>query len=169
MRWWDMNQLKLDGSISSSEDLRAVIEEIKSYKSAFRQAQIKAAVSHHPGRQPLPELSSPAAAMLNQFRSGSKPIINETIEQALVELERMFAQAVKIRVVLAAPAPNSLKRRLTDWMRNNVAKNLLIDYRYDSGILGGMVIIAGSHIYDWSLRRDLQANGDKFKEVISRV
>ena len=164
-----MNQLKLDESISSSEDLRAVIEEIKVYKSAFRQAQIKAAVSTRSGRQPLPELSASAAATLSQFRAASKPIIIENIEQALTELERVFTHAFKIRVVLAAPAPNSLKRRLTDWMRNNIAKDLLIDYRYDSAILGGMVVIAGSHIYDWSFRRDLQANREKLIEVITRV
>jgi F0F1-type ATP synthase delta subunit len=50
-----------------------------------------------------------------------------------------------------------------------VAPNMLVDFKFNSTMLGGMVVQYGSHIYDWSFRQRILDARDKFPEVLRSV
>ena len=159
--------LKLTEDINSAEDLKAVIEEITEYRTYFRHTQIKSKFKNGVSRGD-PDLSVAAVELMTQAK-GTKPITLPEIDQLLTELEKLYAKAPKIRVVLAAAPTPAIKKTLSQWIRKNIAELILIDYRFDSTILGGMIVIFGSHIYDWSLRREILASKDKLNEILAHV
>ena len=50
-----------------------------------------------------------------------------------------------------------------------VAPDVLVNFQFNATILGGMVVRYGSHVYDWSFRRQILAKRDTFPEVLRRV
>jgi F0F1-type ATP synthase delta subunit len=84
-------------------------------------------------------------------------------------LEDFSDSAPRVTVTLAAPAPNSLKQTIALWFRENIAPNTLVNFKFNSTILGGMVVVYGSRIYDWSFRRQILVSREKFPEVLRNV
>jgi F0F1-type ATP synthase delta subunit len=72
-------------------------------------------------------------------------------------------------ITLAAPATTGIKKQLTAWCRDNVAPDVLVRFEFNQTLLGGMVVRFGSHIYDWSLRRQILDGRTKFPEVLRNV
>ena len=162
-------KIKLSEEVIAGEDLKSVIDELKAYKADFRHQQILLRVgSKHIQKGIKTVLSPPALNLLNQAKEGKALSVTE-IDKLISELEGFYLKWPRIRVVLAASAPLAIKRKITKWVRENVLDSVLIDFRYDSAILGGMVVVVGSRIYDWSLRRDIEANKDKLSGQISHV
>lgn len=159
--------IKLPEEINSAEDLKAVLEELRDFRTYFRHSEIKAKSGKN-HTSDGPDLSMAAAKLLSQAKNKKQLTMSE-LEQLLSELELIYSKAPKIRIVLAAAATPPVKKRLADWIRSNISDQAFIDFRYDSTILGGMIIACGSHIYDWSLRREIIASKDKMKEVIAHV
>jgi F0F1-type ATP synthase delta subunit len=87
----------------------------------------------------------------------------------LEDLEDYLETAPHISITLAAPASKKLKQALMDWCRTNINADILVDFSFNSSLLGGLVVRYGSHIYDWSFKRQLMANLSKFPEVLRRV
>jgi F0F1-type ATP synthase delta subunit len=84
-------------------------------------------------------------------------------------LREFEESAPHITLTLAAPAPNGLKKTLISWCRDNIDKNILVDFKFNATILGGMVVVYGSRIFDWSFKRQILAAREKFPEVLRNV
>ena len=70
---------------------------------------------------------------------------------------------------MAGPAPAQLKQKIVEWCRKNIDGDILVDFRFNATLLGGMVVKWGSHVYDWSFKRQLMAARAKFPEVLRNV
>lgn len=160
-------KLRLQNSISSQQDLRAVIQEIMSYSHWLSQSQIKQKVSSTPIQSP-PLISDAAQDLVNQWMA-DKITAQKGFDELLVVLEDYLSIAPTMAITLAALPSAELKKLLIDWCRQNITNNILVSFRFDSTILGGMVVRYGSHIYDWSFKRQILASRDKFPEVLRRV
>jgi F0F1-type ATP synthase delta subunit len=44
-----------------------------------------------------------------------------------------------------------------------------VNFNYNRSLLGGMVVRAGSRVFDWSFRRQIIGAEEKFTEVFHRV
>ena len=151
-------KLTLVEEIISTEDLRGVIEEVKEYKKWFIHNQIKLKVSQRHKVSIRPELSNAAEALLDQANDG-KELTATKIEDLIGYLEHCLIKSPLVRITLAAIPSAPIKHKIVAWLRTNISPSML----------GGMVVISGSHIYDWSLRRQLLESKDKLDGVLRRV
>lgn len=159
--------LQLPGSVSSSQDLAALILEVHDYARWFSHAVVK---MHVTGAQiPRPPTLSPAAAELIEGLDSEKSLNQKGLDNIIAALEDCKATAQTLTITLAAPAPGDLKQQLVTWCRQNIAPTALVNFKFSSSILGGMVVHFGSHVFDWSFRRQILAEKARFPEILRRV
>lgn len=160
-------KLQLPDSVLSSQDLKAAILEIQRYAQWYGQTVVKIRKSNHKG-YPAPSISRPAIEIIEQWQ-GDQPINQSGLDGLIAALQDYAAAAPKIAITLAAPAPRSLKQDLAAWCRKNIDGRILVDFQFDSTMLGGMAVRYGSHIYDWSFRRQILEARPRFPEVLRNV
>lgn len=159
-------KVTLPSSVSSQQDLGVLALEIKNYASWFAHNAIKQRV-HAKNATPPPTLSAGALAMVRD--ASSKKLLTQA---ALDELLRAIEDAKKapnITITLAAPATTDIKQTLVTACRAHIAENAFVSFKFNSSLCGGMVITYGSHVFDWSFRRQILANRAAFPEVLKRV
>lgn len=159
--------LNLSDAVTSPQDLKAIILDVRRYAKWFAQASIKAQVAGVKPEQP-PAISQPAATLINATAAG-KQLNVKALDGLIAELEELESKSIKIVITLAGVPGNGLKKTLSAWCRQNIAPDILIDFRFNATILGGMVVQFGSHVYDLSFRRRILASRDKFPGVLRRV
>lgn len=157
----------LSSSISSLQDLKALIYEIKKYAQWYAHSVIKMRVNNTPP-EGQPPLSQTALDLLKSWSDG-QPLTQQKIEQLVGELDKLVASSPQITITLAAMPSGELKRKIVAWCRNNIGPSILVDFRFNATILGGMVIKYRSQIFDWSFRRQILAKRELFPEVLRRV
>lgn len=160
-------KIQLPDTVSSLQDLGALTLEIRDYAKWFAHNAIKERV-HAKNATPPPTLSPGALELVRGAGSG-KLLNQQTLDSIITELENAKKTAPTITVTLAAPATTGVKQALVASCRQNIADNALVTFKFNSGLCGGMVIHYGSHVFDWSFRRQILANRTKFSEVLRSV
>ena len=160
-------KLKLPEEIISPQDVKSVSEELNTYARDLRRAEIKKRVTNKKGSLPN-ELTPAASAVLGGFLEGKKPS-PAVIEQLANALSGILKSTPQIRITLADIPPLKLKQEIVRWFRDSVDSQALVDFRFSSVLLGGMVVSAGSHTYDWSWRKMILGCKVSFSEVLRRV
>ena len=159
--------LNLQNTVFTPQDLKSLIMEVRRYSRWFAQASIKSRVT---GNVPAESVSiSESSASLIREVAGGQPLSQKILDDLVVSLENLEKTSPHLTITLAALPGNSLKKTLTDWCRKNVAPDILVDFRFNATLLGGMVVQHGSRIHDWSFRRLILANRAKFPEALRRV
>lgn len=158
----------LPASIISASDLTMVIREIQDYTAWATHETIKQKASVKKSPTAPPELTAAATELLSAWAK-ARGATADSYRQLTEALERVNKSAPTITITLAGPAPQHVKEHLVSWCRENLSANVLVTFKFNRTILGGMVVRAGSHIYDWSLHRKLIDNGRAFTEVLGRV
>lgn len=159
--------LNLQNTIFTPQDLKALIMEVRSYTRWFAQANIKSQVVGKPSAATY-TVSETAATLIREFAAG-QPLSQQLLDMLILSLEKIEKESPRITITLAAMPGNSLKKSLTDWCRKNVSPDVLVDFRFNATLLGGMVVQYGSRIHDWSFRRAILANRSKFPGVLRNV
>lgn len=160
-------KVRLPETISSPQDLAALILEMRSYASWFRHEDIKKRVSPKHASPP-PALSRAATDLIRDLEA-KKIHTAAGLDQLISQLESYKKTAPSLIITLPAPPPGSLKTTLVEWCRDTIAPNVMVSFRFNSTILGGMIVQCGSRVFDWSFRRQLLAARDDFPEVLRRV
>lgn len=160
--------LKLDGSISSPQDLQDVTDEVRTYARWFSHNAIKKRLKVRGSSAAEPELSV-AARTLIRWADAHQPLSSASLDALLATLEAYKNQAPLLTITLAAPPASGLKKTLVNWCRDNVAPDALVNFQFNAAILGGLVVRAGSRVFDWSFRRQILDNRTKFPEVLRNV
>lgn len=160
-------KLLLPNSVSSPQDLMALTFEVREYASWFSHNTIKHQAGAKRGSQ-APALSAAALEVLRSWNA-QKPITGDTLVELVTALEDFKETAPSLTITLAAPAGGDLKQTLVTWCRENIAPNVLVSFRFNATLLGGMVVRYGSRIFDWSFRREILEQHAKFPEVLRNV
>lgn len=158
---------KLPASVSSRQDLRAIIMELQSYGRWYNQTVIKQNVAGQPPAA-QPQLSPAAADFIRQWQADPQTA-KAGLDKLIEALESFAAKAPFVTVTLAAPAPAALRQAIVDWFRQNVRPDLLVDFQFSGSMLGGMAVRYGSRVSDWSFKRQIMDNRAKFAEVLRHV
>lgn len=158
----------LPASIVSAQDLTMVIREIQDYTAWATHETIKQKATSSRTVAQAPELSEGATQLVTAW-GNNKGATADSYRQLIEVLERIAKQAPTITITLAAPAPKTVKEHLVAWCRANLSDTVLVTFKFNRTLLGGMVVRAGSHIFDWSLHRKLMDNGRSFTEVLKHV
>ena len=161
-------KLQLPDSVSSLQDLRSLSVEIRSYAkwASHITIQQKLRTSNAPAAQPV--LSAGCVELLNSWAS-KQPLTTSRVDELLEALADLESTAPSMTITLAAPAAGELRRELVAWCRHNLGDTVLVNFQFNSTILGGMVVRYGSHVYDWSFRRQILANRQAFPQVLRHV
>ncbi len=162
-----MIKFKLDESISSLQDLRGLVLEIHEYQRWFSHNAIKKKI-HIPSKSKPPELSPAAKSVLREWCAG-KDLTIKMLDELIKTLEAYGRNAPSMSITLAALPSSGMKKILVGWCRDNISPNVMVDFQFNSTLLGGLVVRSGSHIFDWSFRRQILAERNKFPEVLRRV
>lgn len=162
-----MIKLELPDSVSSSQDLAALTLEVRDYAKWFSHNAIKKRV-HAKHNSPAPDLSHAASEMIESWRA-KKPLTTSSLDDLIKALEKYKDTAPTLTITLAAPPTKDIKQTLVSWCRKNIKPNILVSFQFDATLLGGMVVRYGSHIFDWSFRRQLLAARERFPEVLRSV
>lgn len=160
-------KLKLDESVSSQQDLRGIVMEIRGYAKWYAHNAIKRRV-HIRTTTKEPDMTPAAHAILRTW-AASKDLTTKSLDELINTLEEYGRKAPNITITLAALPSAGMKKQLVAWCRNNIAPNVLVDFQFNSTLLGGMVVRSSSHVFDWSFRRQIIAERAKFPEVLRRV
>lgn len=157
----------LQASVATPQDLKSIIQEVKKYARWFSQEAVRINIAGRRSAQPV-TLSSAATEIITDSAEG-KQLSQQRLDEIIASLEEILETSPRITITLAAPAPTDLKHTLLQWCRKNLSPNILVDFRFNSTLLGGMVVRYGSHVYDWSFRRQILASKEHFPEVLRRV
>jgi hypothetical protein len=158
---------KLPTAISSPSDVTALTLEVRAYQQWYGQyANAQRTGAHYQPTQP--ELSPIASEVIREW-AAAEPLTTTRIDALIADLEHVSKTAPVITITLAAVAPVEVKRALVTWCREHLGEDILVTFRFNATILGGMVVRYGSRIYDWSFRTRLMNGRQKFPEVLSRV
>ncbi len=159
--------LSLPDSVSSVQDLKALTMDVRAYAKWFSHIAIKQRLdlAHD---APPPDMS-PAASDVIAGLSAQKPLSAQALDELIIALNDIEASAPRLSITLVAPATNDLKKTLVAWCRANIEPSVLVSFRFNSTLLGGMVIRYGSRIYDWSFRRQVIAGRTKFPVILREV
>lgn len=161
-------KIKLPASIVSAQDLTLVIREIQEYTAWATHETIKHKTGTKKPMTAQPELSPAALQIVNEWgrAQGSSA---DSYRQLTEALERDLRTASTITITLAGPAPQHVKENIVSWCRTTLSDKVLVTFQYNRTLLGGMVVRAGSKIFDWSLHRQLMNHGREFTEVLKNV
>ena len=160
-------KVRLPDTVSSAQDLASLTNEVRDYAKWFAHNAIKERV-HAKNATPPPALS-PGALELVRSAGSNKLLSSQSLDQLIAGLEDAKNSADSVTITLAAPATSSVKQSLVKACRENIADNTLVTFKFNSGLCGGMVIHYGSHVFDWSFRRQILENRTHFTEVLRRV
>jgi hypothetical protein len=160
-------KLNLQNSVSSPQDLKEIILDTRQYAKWFAQATIKKQVTNNTPNEP-PALSEAAVTVITDWAKEA-PLNQKRLDELITALDNLADTSPRITITLAAVPANSLKKMLVEWCRENITPNILVDIHFNSTLLGGMVVQYGSHVYDWSFRRQILAAREHFPEVLRRV
>jgi hypothetical protein len=147
---------KLPPSISTTQDLKSLIVEIRAYAKWAANQSIKERTGVKSDTAP-PALSPIASELI---------AANDKFDDLIASLDHIAANAPRVNITLAAPPTKGIKTALTDWCRQNLAPDILVSFDFNTTILGGMVVRHGSHVYDWSFRRQILANRAAFPATL---
>lgn len=159
--------MKLPDSICTPEDLSATLMEIREYSRWYKHELVK----HQSGakvQSTQPVISTVTAEILRE-KSAQQNVSEQHLDELIEELAKYKRTLPVISITLAAPASGQLKKTLTNWCRQNLATGILVSFAHNRTLLGGMVVRYGSHVYDWSWRRQLLNTPSQFSEVLARV
>lgn len=160
-------KVRLPDTVSSAQDLTALILEVRTYAKWFAANAIKERV-HAKNATPPPTLSAGALEMVRSAGTG-KLLSGQSLDQLIAALEDAKTTAATVTITLAAPATASVKQALVRACRDNITENALVTFKFNSGLCGGMVVTYGSHVFDWSFRRQILENRSRFTEVLRSV
>ena len=161
------NRINLPDSITSLQDLTALILEVRDYTKWYSHNAILQRVSKKRARKPF-DLTPSARDVMRQWEQ-FQPINARSLDD-LIDLLNVYKHtAPTLTITLASPPTNDIKQSLISWCRKNIAPNVMIAFGFNSTILGGLVVHYGSRIFDWSFRRKILDGRQAFAEVLRHV
>ena len=160
-------KLVVPDTVASAQDLAIVIRDVQSYSKWASRELIKQKVAgKSAGTQPI--VGKEASDIIRTWSEG-EPITQASIDALVQSLEDYKKTAPTITITLAAIPAGDVKAKLAAWCRKELSQNVLISFRLNRNILGGMVVSYGSHIHDWSFKRKLLESNTQFSEVLASV
>lgn len=159
--------LSLPPTIVSPQDLARLEVELTHFADWFHHNAIKQEMHIAKGTA-MPGLTPECISVLRTI-SQNGTLTQASLDTLQIELRNLRQSAATISVTLAAPAGAQLKQQITEWCRRELDPSMLVDFRFNATILGGMVVRYGSHVFDWSFRRAILAKRHEFAEVLRRV
>ncbi len=157
--------VRLPIDLYSPEQLSAVIIELRGYLGQLRDTAVRAKALH--GTAGTPHAS--ALLMGTMHESSVSPTDQDEGEKLLKELEAVRDKAPAAHLMMAALPNRELKRKLTEWFRDEIHPFALVTFATRADIGGGFILQTGSHVYNYSFREQLLSHKHRIAEIYNSV
>lgn len=149
--------MTLPSDIYSPDQVSELTMELRRYMNAMRD---NAAQKQAGKKPPTPEMST-------ALRTIYEDAINNltTPDDLLRDLEALLKNAPVVHLLLASTPGSELKRQLVLWFRTEISPSTLLAFAERRDIGGGVVIRAGSAIYDLSFRKRILDGKQRLTEL----
>lgn len=159
--------MNLPIELYSPDQLSAIMLELFTYTGNLRDTMVRAKTAHRKGTPKAPEISAMLLGVLHLADVAADDL--DKTEKLLKELEHIRAHAPVIRITLAGLPNRELKQQLTVWFREQIHPSALLTFSVRSDIGGGIVLQAGSHIYDFSFKKQLLGKKQRIGEIFTSL
>jgi hypothetical protein len=153
--------VRLPIDIYSPDQSSGLLLALHQYIEAVHQAAVKAKVEN----QSMPRPEMPAAVESLATGSGADVTNLQALDELYSSLEAALKTAPNMHITLSAIPGRTIKRQLTVWFRTQIHPMSLLTFSARSDIGGGIVLQAGSHLYDYSFRQRILANPKRIGEL----
>ena len=160
-------KLILPPSVSSPQDLEALLVDVRSYARWYAHDATKKRLSIRRASE-RPPVTRATDELLRDW-TALKPLSVQSLDELIHALETFRQQAPVLTITLAAPPSAAVKSALVDWCRKNLEHDMLVSFSFNATLCGGVVVQDGSRIFDWSFRRQLLEARSRFPEVLRHV
>lgn len=153
----------LPTSIGSRQDvmrLRTEIERYSAWVGQFQNAK-RRDISYQAEQ---PQLSEPARLLLRDWLADKR-----SLAELINTLNAYATKAPSITITLASPPSPSTQADLVTWARQQLDPNMLVELRWNSLLMGGMIVRTDNAVYDWSYRKLLFDARPKLIERLMHV
>lgn len=156
--------MTLPADIYSPDQLSELTMELRAYIDALRDTAVRnqAGAANNSG---LPTMSVPLKSLFETISASGWM----TPEDLLRELEALLRHAPVVHLMVAAAPGKELKRQLTLWFRLEINPNTLLTFTERRDIGGGVIVRAGSRMYDFSFRKRILENKHRLTELAGSV
>jgi len=158
--------LRLPLDLYSPEQLSTIIIELRGHASSLRDATVRARVAP----QESPAQIHTSALLLGTYReAGVSQTDQIASEKLLKQLEAIRDRAPAVHLMMAALPNRDFKRKLVEWFRSEIHPYSLLTFATRADIGGGVIIQAGSHIYNYSFREQILSHKHRISEMYNSV
>lgn len=155
-------EIHLPVDVYNPDQCSSLLLELHHYASLLRSAAIRAKANPK-GDNEKPEPSSTLASLLRGC--GVADDDAPALETLYKELQKSLRIAPTMHITLSVLPGRTLKRQLTVWFRTQIHPLSLLTFAARSDIGGGIILQAGSHLYDHSFRQRILANTKRIGEL----
>lgn len=159
--------VKLPDFVTSPQDLATLIVDASEYASWVGHESIKKKVNVE-SESKRPEIDGKAEKFIHEWLD-QQPEEAKKADKLVDELQELKNTLPTLTITLADAPSNGLKSEIVKWCRANLSPNVLVSFTFNSTLLGGMTVRLGSKVFDWSFRKRILENRQKFPEVLHRV
>jgi hypothetical protein len=158
--------IRLPIDLYSPDQLSAMVIELRGHASSLRDAAVRAKATNATVGAP----SHTSALLLGTLKSAGISATDQPgAEKLLKELEAIRDKAPAVHLMMAALPNRELKRKLTEWFRSEIHPFALLTFATRADMGGGVVIQAGSHVYDFSFRQQILGHKHRIAEIFKNV
>lgn len=158
-------KLQLPVDVYSPDQVGLLVQELRALLGKRRDLIAQARIT---GRaDPFPSLSSTLETLLKT--STIIPDDLSSLEELIKQLEDLRVAAPMVHLTLAAMPNRTLIRQLTVWFRDQIHPNTLLTFVMRRDVGGGVIVRAGSSIYDFSFRGQILRHKDRISEIFASV
>ena len=145
--------MTLPTDVYSPDQVSTLTMELRSFMDARADASRR---SHH-------DEQNVAKSELLESLFESSP--RQDAHQLLEELEALLKSAPVVHIITAVLPAHGLKQQLTTWFRQEVHEHTLLTFAERRDIGGGIVVRAGSQLYDFSFKHKILDNKHRITEI----
>jgi len=161
------SSLLLPVDLYSPDQLGIVMMEIRQRVSQLQDSSVRARTSGDKEKIETAHISALLTGILRG--SGVSADDRAGLERLGKSLELLRDKAPVVHLTLAALPNRTLKRQLIEWFRKEVSPYMLVTFTVRTDIGGGVVVRAGSRIYDFSFRQQIVGNKHRIAEIFEGV
>lgn len=155
--------MRLPVGLYSTDQLSELVMELRSYINQLHDTVVRRRVKL------TEDVETPGMSVLLKevfelnIGDGSSP------DDLLRELENLLKHAPVVHIVLAALPGRELRRQLTLWFRTQVGANTMLTFSQRHDIGGGIIVRAGSQVFDYSFRHLILDSKHRIVEIFTSV
>lgn len=144
----------------SPDQLSGLSLELQTYLGELRDWTARSKTGH---QSTAPVVSELLATLLRASHVATDD--SDALENLQTELDKLLINSPVVHLILATLPSRTLRRQLTVWFRTQVHPAALLTFAVRTDIGGGIIIQAGSRVYDYSFRSKILANKQRIGEI----